>query len=229
MAALPKAPNNYHPIRNAAAAKARRDWVLASMAELGWLGGDDAKRAMAEPLHVNMRPEPPRAFGYFVEEVRRGLLGRYGEKAVYGGGLTIRTSYTPAQQRIAEKAFRNGLLEYDRRHGWRGPIARLGSAAAARKALAETPDPPGSGEWRLAAVTDTDAAEAKIVLRDGSVGEIPISELRWARPTIRDQRLGPGVRRTSDVLQAGDLALVEPISEQGAKRGGEAIRSAPDP
>ncbi len=230
LAALPKAPNNYHPIRNAAAAKARRNWVLASMAELGWLGDDDAKRAIAEPLHVNMRPEPPRAFGYFVEEVRRGLLGRYGDKAVYEGGLTIRTSYTPAQQRIAEKAFRNGLIEYDRRHGWRGPIARLGSAAAARKALAETPDPPGSGEWRLAAVTETDAAEAKIVLRDGSVGEIPISELRWARPTIKNQLLGPGVRRVGDVLQAGDLALVEPIS--GKARKGEAkqygLRQIPD-
>ncbi len=230
LAALPKAPNNYHPIRNASAATARRNWVLASMAELGWLGGDDAKRAMAEPLRVDMRPEPPREFGYFVEEVRRGLLGRYGEKAVYGGGLTIRTSYSPAQERIAEKAFRNGLIEYDRRHGWRGPIARLGSAAAGRKALAETPDPPGSGEWRLAAVIDTDPGEAKIVLRDGSVGEIPISELRWARPTIKDQRVGPGVRRTSDVLQAGDLALVEPIS--GKARKGEAkqygLRQIPD-
>ena len=161
LASLPKAPNNYHPIRNAAAAKARRDWVLAGMAELGWLGEDEAKRAIAEPLRVAMRPEPTREYGYFVEEVRRGLIGRYGEKAVYEGGLTIRTSYAPATQRIAEKAFRNGLIEYDRRHGWRGPIARLGSAAAARKALAETHDPPGIGEWRLAAVTDTDAARGQ--------------------------------------------------------------------
>jgi penicillin-binding protein 1A len=217
LAALPKAPNNYNPIRNAAAAKARRNWVLASMAELGWLKQDEATHAMAEPLRVNMRPEPPRQFGYFVEEVRRGLIGRYGEEAVYEGGLTIRTSYTPARQRIAEKSFRNGLLEYDLRHGWRGPIARLGNAAEARKALADTQDPPGIGEWRLAAVVDTDAAAARIVLRDGSVGEIPISDLRWARPTIRDQRLGAGVRRAADVVQTGDLVLVEPL---GGKEGG---------
>ncbi len=230
LAALPKAPNNYHPIRNTAAATARRNWVLASMAELGWLADADAKRAIAEPLHVNMRPEPPRAFGYFVEEVRRGLLGRYGDKAVYEGGLTIRTSYTPATQRIAETAFRNGLLEYDRRHGWRGPIARLGSAAAARKALAETPDPPGSGEWRLAAVIETNGAEATIVLRDGSVGELPISELRWARPTIKNQLLGPAVRRVGDVLQAGDLALVEPIAGKARKGGAKlyGLRQIPD-
>ena len=187
------------------------------MAELGWLGEDEAKRAIAEPLHVAMRPEPTRVYGYFVEEVRRGLIGRYGEKTLYEGGLTIRTSYAPVTQRIAEKAFRNGLIEYDRRHGWRGPIARLDSAAAARKALAETQDPPGPGEWRLAAVTDTDANEAKIVLRDGSVGEIPISELRWARPTLKDQRLGAGVRKVGDVVQAGDLVLVEPIGGKGRK------------
>src|SRR3954470_16669639 len=142
LASLPKAPNNYNPIRNAAAAKARRDWVLAGMAELGWLKQDEAKRAIAEPLRVNMRPDPTREYGYFVEEVRRGLIGRYGEKTVYEGGLTIRTSYTPATQRIAQKSSGSGLLEYDRRHGWRGPVARLGNAAAARKALAETQDPP---------------------------------------------------------------------------------------
>jgi penicillin-binding protein 1A len=230
LASLPKAPNNYHPLRNAAAAKARRDWVLASMAELGWLGQDEARHAMAEPLRVNMRPEPPREFGYFVEEVRRGLIGRYGEKTVYEGGMTIRTSYRPETQRSAEKAFRDGLVEYDRRHGWRGPLARLGSAAAARKALAETPDPPGSGEWRLAAVTGGDAAEAKIVLRDGSVGVVPISELRWARPTTKNQGLGRGVRSVADVVQAGDLVLVEPLAGKGRKADAKAfgLRQTPD-
>jgi penicillin-binding protein 1A len=217
LASLPKAPNNYHPVRNAAAAKARRDWVLTAMAELGWLGEAEAKRAIAEPLRVNMRPEPPRDYGYFVEEVRRGLVGRYGDKTVYEGGLTIRTSYRPAAQRLAEKSFRDGLIEYDRRHGWRGPIARLGNAAAARKALAETPDPPGIGDWRLAAVIETDANEARIVLRDGSLGEIPLAELRWARPTLRDQQLGPAVRKVGDVVQTGDLVLVEPIAGKGRK------------
>ncbi|MGD9615386.1 MAG: penicillin-binding protein 1A [Alphaproteobacteria bacterium] len=217
LASLPKAPNNYHPIRNTAAATGRRDWVLAGMAELGWLGEDEATRAIAEPLRVNMRPEPTREHGYFVEEVRRGLIGRYGEDTVYRGGLTIRTSYLPAQQRIAEKAFRDGLIEYDRRHGWRGPVARLGGATAARQALGEASDPPGIGEWRLAAVTDIGDSEARIMLRDGSVGEIPIAELRWARPTTKNQRLGPAVRRVGDVVQIGDLVLVEPSAGKGRK------------
>src|SRR6266849_8574875 len=148
LAALPKAPNNYHPIRPPAAAKARRDWVLASMAELGWAGAAQAKAAMAEPLVVHLRPEPAAdqmaaQNGYFAEEVRRELVGRFGEKTVYEGGLTVRTSYVPVYQQMAETAFRNGLVEYDRRHGWRGPLAHLATGPAALAALSGMADPPG--------------------------------------------------------------------------------------
>src|SRR5437870_2327359 len=82
LAALPKAPNNYHPLRHAAAAKARPDWVLAAMAELGWASSQQVKTAMAEPLGVHPRPEPTtEQAGYFSEEVRRELVARFGEKA----------------------------------------------------------------------------------------------------------------------------------------------------
>jgi len=218
LAALPKAPNKYHPIRHAAAAKARRDWVVAGMAEMGWISEAQARSAMAEPLAANMRPDPQREHtGYFTEEVRRELVARFGENSVYEGGMTVRTSYMPAQQEMAETAFRNGLVEYDRRHGWRGPVARLGSAAAARRALAEIADPQGIGDWQLAAVADTDAGGATIVLRNGAVGQIPIGELRWARPTLKDQRLGRAVRKVTDVLAAGDILLVEPLAAASGK------------
>src|SRR3954468_23625775 len=85
IAALPKAPNNYNPARHPQAAKARRDWVLAGMAETGALTPEQAKAAMAEPLAVHFRDpegEPP---GYFLEEVRRELVARFGEKVVYEG------------------------------------------------------------------------------------------------------------------------------------------------
>ena len=228
LAALPKAPNNYHPVRNAAAAKARRDWVLSGLAEMAWITPEQAKNAMAEPLAANLRPEPQREHnGYFTEEVRRELVARFGEKSVYEGGMTIRTSYLPAQQRMADAAFRKGLVEYDRRHGWRGPIARLGSAAAARSALGETADPPGIGDWRLAAVTDVAAGGAAIVLRGGAVGYIPLAELRWARPTLKDQRLGRAISRVTDVLAAGDLVLVEPLAAAAPGRGRKAEPAVP--
>jgi len=226
IAALPKAPNNYNPVRNAAAAKARRDWVLAGMAETGAVTPEQAKAAMAEPLGVRLRDpegEPP---GYFLEEVRRELVGRFGEKAVYQGGLTVHTSYTPNYQQMADKAFRNGIVEYDRRHGWRGPITHLPNAVAAENALAAMADPPGTAGWQLAAVTAVEPGAAHITVKKGGPGRISLADLRWARKTLDDQRLGAGVGRVSEVLQPGDLVLVEPIGAGAASSG---RRGAPQP
>ena len=228
LAALPKAPNNYNPVRHAAAARARRDWVLAGMADLGWITAQRAKAAMAEPLAVRLRNDPALdqasgqpggPNGYFAEEVRRELIGRFGEKAVYEGGLTVRTSYAPVYQKMAETAFRQGLVEYDRRHGWRGPLAHLPSGAAAQGALAGTADPPGIGNWQLAAVTAIDAGGATLALKDGGSGRIALGELRWARRTLDDQRLGAGVRQVRDVVNPGDIVLVEPVAAAAPAKG----------
>jgi penicillin-binding protein 1A len=224
LAALPKAPNNYNPIRHPEAARARRDWVLAGMADVGWINANRAKAAMAEPLGVHLRNDasadpaggqPGGQNGYVAEEVRRELVGRFGEKAVYEGGFTVRTSYVPAYQKMAETAFRKGLVDYDRRHGWRGPITHLASGAAAQAALSTTADPPGTGPgtgWQLAAVTAIDAGGATLALKSGATGRIPLGELQWARRTLDDQRLGAGVRQVHDVVNPGDIVLVEPVA-----------------
>jgi len=212
LAALPKAPNNYNPVRHPEAAKTRRDWVLDGMAEQGWITASQAEAAKNQPLDAVPRaqPEPVQA-GYFAEEVRRELIDRFGEKKVYEGGLTVRTSYVPAYQAMAEHAFRTGLVEYDRRHGWRGPVAHLASVAAAEASLTTTPEPPTMPDWRLAAVTSVDNSGANIALKSGAIGRIPLSELTWARRTVADQRLGPAVYRAQEVLNVGDLVLVEPL------------------
>ncbi|MBV9584050.1 MAG: hypothetical protein JO213_04095, partial [Alphaproteobacteria bacterium] len=196
-----------------------RDWVLAGMAETGAITPEQAKAAMAQPLGVHLREpegEPP---GYFLEEVRRELVGRFGEKAVYQGGLTVHTSYMPGYQQMADKAFREGLIEYDRRHGWRGPITHLPNAAAGQDALAGMADPPGTAGWQLAAVTAVEPGAAHIVFKKGGQGRIPLSEMRWARKTLDDQRLGAGIGRASQVLQPGDIVLVEPIGSAASPSG----------
>ncbi|HEX3864873.1 MAG TPA: PBP1A family penicillin-binding protein [Stellaceae bacterium] len=229
LAALPKAPSNYNPMRHAAAARARRDYVLSGMAELGWVTQAQAKAAMAEPLGVHLRSTPgdPMAGqnGYFLEEVRRELIGRFGEKTVYEGGLTVRTSYAPVYQTMAETAFRQGLVAYDRRHGWRGPLAHLPTGAAAENALATKANPPGPIGWRLAAVTAIDGGGATIAVKNGGSGRIPLEELRWARHTTEDQRLGTAVRQVQDVVTPGDLVLVEATAAAG-DRGSKGRRSA---
>jgi penicillin-binding protein 1A len=221
LAALPKAPNNYHPLRYAPAAKARRDWVLDGMEQMGWIGAGEASAARAEPIDAHPRSNEPDIGqnGYFAEEVRRELVARFGEKLVYQGGLSVRTSYVPAYQVMAEKAFRDGLAEYDRRHGWRGPLAHYPDPFSAQAGLATMPDPPGLGGWRLAAVVGVDAGGAQVVLRYGAPGRIPLDELRWARRTSAGQQLGLPVRTAGDVLNPGDIVLVEPLAA-AARHGG---------
>ncbi|MGE5268715.1 MAG: penicillin-binding protein 1A [Thiohalocapsa sp.] len=231
LAALPKAPSNYNPIRHPAAAKARRDWVIDSMAELGWVSPAQASAAKAAPLGIHLRPETPdpalAQSGYFTEEVRRELVARFGEKTVYQGGLSVRTSYTQSYQQMAQAAFRKGLVEYDRRHGWRGALAHLASGAAAQAALSSTPDPAGIGDWKLAAVTAIDGSGATIALKTGGVGRLPLAELRWARRTLTDQRVGGAVHRVQDVVTPGDIVLVEALSTAAHAKGRQAAYAVP--
>jgi len=235
LAALPKAPNNYNPLRYPQAAKERRDWVLRGMAEMGWISTAQEAAAAAEPIDAHPRSNDfdIGQNGYFAEEVRRELIARFGEKRVYQGGLTVRTSYVPAYQAMAEKAFRDGLVEYDRRHGWRGALAHFPDSAGAMGALATMLDPPGIRPWQLAAVVAVDAGGAQVAVRYGGPGRIPLDELRWARRTEPDQQLGPLVRSARDVLTPGDIVLVEPIAAAALPRGGRGaplygLRQVPD-
>jgi penicillin-binding protein 1A len=211
LAALPKAPNNYNPVRFPHAAKARRDWVMSGMAEIGWITPEQAKLAIAQPLGVHLRQEQNVEHNnYFAEEVRRELAARFGDKVLYEGGLTIRTSFSPTYQAMADRAYRDGLIAYDRRHGWRGPVKHLPTAAAAVAVLPSITDRPGVDTWKIAAVTSVDAGGADIALDGGAKGRIPMSELGWAGKTGSDQRLGSWVRSAHDVLAVGDIVFVEP-------------------
>ncbi len=237
LAALPKAPNNYHPIRNAEAAKSRRDWAIGRMAEDGVITAVEAAAARDEPLTVRRRDEAEFVNAdYFAEEIRRDLVARYGEQRLYKGGLLVRATLDPRLQDIADRALRKGIEDYDRRHGWRGAIARLGpspvvaqatvpgaatpvSLAAVdpgpkpfdlRAALETFPVPAGLHDRQLAAVTGLRDAAADIVLKGGGRGTIPLAEMRWARLAAKDARLGPPVRLPADVLAPGDVIAVRP-------------------
>ncbi|MBT3334457.1 MAG: penicillin-binding protein, partial [Rhodospirillaceae bacterium] len=178
LAALPKAPNNYHPIRRRKAAQARRNWVLGRMQEDGVISPLEARRASSYPL-LMQRPNTTRILeaGYFAEEVRRDLLQRYGENHLYEGGLSVRTTLEPALQAIADINLRAGLVAYDRRHGWRGPLGRIEGDRIVRledwmAALAKVPIPPAIGSWYMAAVLALDSGRAQIGFSNGVEGQI---------------------------------------------------------
>ena len=213
LAALPKAPNNYHPIRKPGAAMARRDWVVRRMLEDGVITSDEADQAWSEPIIVQRRSETQFVKAdFFAEEVRRQLAEKYGEQELYKGGLSVRTTLDPRLQEIADRVLRNGLRAYDRRHGWRGPIAKLDAETHWLTGLVKLKPPPALGAWRLAAVVASDEASAEIGFADGTRGHIPLAEAKWARPWKKGQKLGSRVRRVSDVLAVGDVVAVEAVS-----------------
>ena len=212
LAALPKAPNNYHPIKNPVAAKARRDWVIGRMVEDKLITSEEAALAKVQPLTVSEMSETEFVKAdYFVEEVRRGLARRYGETELYKGGLFVRTSLDPRLQDISDRVLAKGLEAYDRRHGWRGPLAQIEPGPGWLGRLRDLEPPPGLGNWRLAVVTGVDEEGADIGLADGGQGRIPMPELKWARPWKENQRLGPRVRLPADVLATGDVVAVEAV------------------
>ncbi|MBF0354646.1 MAG: penicillin-binding protein 1A [Alphaproteobacteria bacterium] len=213
LAALPKAPNNYHPQRFPDAAKSRRDWVLERMQEDGVISAAEAEASKAERLVMRPRPDDiyVRGADWFAEEVRRRLAKSYGETTLYKGGLSVRTSLDPRLQVIADRVLRQGLISYDRRHGWRGPLGRVQLGADWTTQLAQVAPPGGIDPWETAIVLAVGENYADIGLIDGQRGRIPWTELHWARPALEEQEVGPSPKRASDVVKPGDVVAVEPV------------------
>ncbi|MCW5746893.1 MAG: penicillin-binding protein 1A [Alphaproteobacteria bacterium] len=214
LAALPKSPNRYSLTRHPNAARDRRDYVLGRMHEDGYITDAEMRAAKAERLTPRKRAEPEFAQAeFFTEEVRRNLLAAYGEKGVYEGGLTVRTSVDFEIQRIADEALREGLVDYDRRHGWRGVKERLATIDDWQHDLArhlEKQPFTGLKTWRPAVVLGYSNAGARIGMLDGE-GLIPFAEMTWT-----------GKQRP---LAAGDIVAVEPRPKAAGTYG---LRQIPD-
>ena len=225
LAALPKAPNNYHPVRKRKAAVARRNWVLGQMVANGAVSEAEAGEAMQAPLRTRDRaPETFVEAPHFAEEVRRWLQAHYGDDTLYEGGLSVRTTVDPALQAVADRALRGGLVAYDQRRGWRGPLAQIDPAGDWRQALAAEELSPVPAPWRLAAVLAMEAGRAEIGFADGAVGAIALDDLRWARKARGKGRLGSEVTAAHQVLSAGDVVPVEPLD---GRDGAYALRQIP--
>ncbi len=218
LAALPKAPNNYHPIRRARDAIERRNWVIGRMVEEGYAGAAEARAARSTPLGVDLSgSREPVAAAYATEEIRREVADRYGGDALYEGGLYIRSTIAPALQDAARRALRAGLSAYDMRHGWRGPLAAmtLDSEWAAR--LGRIRVAAGLDPWRAAVVRGMNDDAAVIGLDDGGAGIVLVEDMAWARARLENGGLGPSVARPSQVLSVGDVVLVEPVDRDGER------------
>ncbi len=237
LAALPKGPNNYNPLTKPEAARERRDWVLDRMAADSYITRAQAESAKTGPVQT-FEPDPTKIVTarFFAEEVRRELIARYGEKSLYNEGLAVRTTIDPRLQGIAEMALRNGLMAYDRRWGWRGPLASFPTttdwkdnllSVAAPKAM-----PPG---WRLAFVLDAARDHAALGFADGTRGTIPLEHVKWAKRRLKEGGFSAEPASTADVLARGDVVMVEAVTTEepaaegkpAAKKTSYALRQVP--
>jgi penicillin-binding protein 1A len=218
LAALPKAPTDLHPFRNRDRAIERRNYVIERLVENGYVGADAGEKAKKEPLTVTQRTTGTHIFAadYFAEDVRREILEKYGEKRLYEGGLSVRTTLDPKMQVIAHKALAEGLVRYDEGRGYRGPINKIDIAGDWGVKLADVRAFADIG-WRLAAVLETSDQSVRIglqparepggaVVRDRQIGIIPVEGAKWARPSSAKQPL-----RLGQFLAPGDVIYVEPL------------------
>lgn len=198
LAALPKAPNNYNPETRHEEAIGRRNWVIDRMLEDGHITQEEADDAQKTPLITVPKSDSDVVNApYFAEEVRREIQKTYGDEALYRGGLSVRTSLDPKLQTIAEKALRNGLMSYDRKRGWRGPIGRATDIKDFKTTLKNIPPPPGIiPEWRIAMVL---SPKGSIGFSDGSEGKLAPDDIKWTG---------------SNPLKSGDIIMTEAFSDK---------------
>jgi penicillin-binding protein 1A len=226
LAALPKAPNNYHPIRRPEAATARRNWVIGRMLKDGVVTEREAEWARALPLGIRRgRATEFVSAEHFAEEVRRQLIVRYGEKGLYEGGLSVRTTLDPRLQEIAQRVLRNGLISYDRRHGWRGPLGTMEIGYDWAEKLAAVRKPGSIGNWKMGVILTLMEEGVEVGLASGAIGIIPMTELTWARAWAKGQRVGAKPKWPRDVVKVGDIVPIEELP--GEHRGFYGLRQIP--
>ena len=216
LAALPKAPNNYHPIRKKKAAIGRRNWVIKRLLQEKIITEQQALIATSSELITIERQElKPVEAQYFLEDVRKKLVDKYGEDKLYKGGLTVKTSLDPRLQKIADNTLKYGLINYDRRHGWRGPLANIDIRDTnLKKDLSSITIPEAFPKWKASVVVHIDKLGVNIFFDDNSYGRINLKDLKWARQWRRNQYLGPPIKYPQDVLAIGDIIYVEEKNEK---------------
>jgi penicillin-binding protein 1A len=228
LASLPKSPSHYDPRFHHDAALERRNWVISQMADNNYITDEQAAAAKATPLVTQTRALGSQAadVDYYVEEVRRLLIGRYHSKGLYDSGLQVRASLDTRLQNYAVGALRSGLVRYDRRHGWRGAKKHI-DLADWKKNLGAIPEESGIDTWRLAAALDYEGKAIRIGFADGTTATIPYDGYKWAHRQLPGAVWGPTPAAPQDVVKPGDVFYVEP-QPPPAKPGEFGLRQVPE-
>ncbi|PZP38633.1 MAG: penicillin-binding protein [Pseudomonas fluorescens] len=206
IAGMPQAPSRYNPVRNPDSAKARRDIVLRRLQDEGYITRAEADSGVAAPLGLNVSPlKQGEDAPHFAEYIRQLILKQYGEKALYQDGLSVYTTLDLPTQRRAEEAVYEGLRAYDRRHGWRGPLAHFKDMSGWAKQLDKITSN-YAHSWRIgepAVVLKVANDSARIGFSDGKEGVVPASTMKWT-----------GKSTANALLKVGDVVMIKTTSKK---------------
>jgi penicillin-binding protein 1A len=218
LAGIPQAPSRFNPITNPKAAQVRRHYVLTQMQRLNYIDAATAQRAGEEPVEardhgIQFDIEAP----YVAEMARAEVVSRYGDDAV-NQGYKVYTTIDGRLQTAANRALRIGLIEYDRRHGYRGALRQINLSDRITPARldAALSDIPEIGGLRPAVVVSVTPQSARVYVRSLGYAQIDWDGLSWARRRLSETHVGPPPRHAEDVVQRGDAVYVVANGTGGA-------------
>lgn len=220
LAALPKAPSSLNPFTNYANAIARRNWVIKRMTEENFITDEEARKYSEEPIHLVRRNIKLKVGeGFYVESVKQQLINMYGYENVYKEGYVVNINLDEKLQKFADSALRKGIIDYDRKHGWRGPIKNISESVRNNSWQSELKEIKASiiyKEYDVAVVLHL-AENNKVTVGfiNGENGTIPFEGLKWARKNLPNQRIGASITKSSEVLKVGDVIFVSYAKEIG--------------
>ena len=201
LAALPKAPNKYNPYKSSERAKARRNIILKNLYDNSYIDNIEYEKLINKEIKTKKRKiKLLEEANYYSEEVRRIVSDTYGYDDLYKGGLSIRTPLNSKYQIEALRALREGLEEYDKRHGWRGPITNISTIDWQNNIQEFVPDK--SLNWKLAKVIEVNKLSLKIEIESKEIGFIDFKNINWTRK-----------KDFEDLLKLNDIIYVSKIKK----------------
>ncbi len=201
LAALPKAPSKYNPYKNKELAKFRRNLVLNNLLDNGFIDQKQHSKLINSKIKLQKRKriylEDSR---YYVEDVRKDVIDKYGYDKVYEQGFNIKTPLDLELQKIATQSLRNGLQEFDKRKGWRGSLSNIKKYKNWKKDLKDLNLEKSLG-WELAVVTRIDKFETVIKTQNDDNGTINFNDIDWTRKEFKK------------LFKIGDIIYVKKLSD----------------
>jgi penicillin-binding protein 1A len=207
LAGIPTAPSVVNPVASADAALTRRAHVLGRMLELGYITQSEYAEAKSSPMESRLHGASIEVDAQYVAEmVRSEMQAKYGD-AVYTAGYKVFTTIDSRLEAAGTVALRTGLLEYDRRHGYRGATAKVDTSKLATPAELDEQleDFPVIGGLRPAVVLKVEAKSAKIYVKELGEVTLPWEKLSWARRELPDEKVDRSPTQASEVLARGDV------------------------